>query len=54
MTYIPTVADLDKYLQVTVVYVDRAGSDARTVSGGVGPYAVREDIVTSNEPPQVP
>ena len=31
MTYRPTIDDLGKYLRVTVVYVDRAGEDPRTV-----------------------
>ena len=53
MTYRPTIADLGKYLRVTVVYVDRAGSEARTVQK-VSDYAVREDTVTSNQPPQYP
>ena len=53
MTYRPTIDDLDMYLQVTVVYVDRAGADPRTVQE-VSAYPVREDIVTSNHPPKFP
>ena len=53
MTYSPTIDDLDMYLQVTVVYVDRAGADPRTVQE-VSDYPVREDIVTSNQPPKFP
>ena len=53
MTYRPTIADLNKYLRVTVVYVDRAGADSRTVQG-VSTAPVRKDIVTSNQPPKYP
>ena len=53
MTYRPTPDDEDKYLQVTVVYVDRAGADSKTVPG-VSEFAVRKDIVTSNQPPKFP
>ena len=53
MTYRPTIDDLGMYLQVTVVYVDRAGSDPRTVQG-VSKFKVRKDIVTSNQRPKFP
>ena len=53
MTYRPTDADLDKYLRVTVVYVDRAGPAPREVMG-VSPYPVRKDIVSSNRIPKFP
>ena len=53
MTYRPTIDDLDMYLRVTVVYVDRAGADSRTVHG-VSEFAVRKDIVTSNQRPKFP
>ena len=53
MDYRPTIDDLGKYLQVTVVYVDRAGADPRTVQE-VSAYPVREDVVTSNQPPKYP
>ena len=53
MTYRPTIDDLDMYLRVTVVYVDRAGAAPRTVQE-VSDYAVREDTVTSNQPPKYP
>ena len=53
MTYRPTPDDEDNFLRVTVVYVDRAGADARTVSE-VSEFTVRKDIVTSNAPPKFP
>ena len=53
MTYQPTEDDLNMYLRVTVVYVDRAGADSRTVQQ-VSDYKVRKDIVTSNQPPKFP
>ena len=53
MTYRPTPDDEGNFLRVTVVYVDRAGADARTVSE-VSEFEVRKDIVTSNAPPKFP
>ena len=53
MTFRPTIDDLGKYLRLTVVYVDRAGADPRTVQE-VSAYAVREDTVTSNAAPKFP
>lgn len=56
MTYQPTEDDLDKYLRVTVRYVDRAGGtpeDPRILAK-VTDYPVRKDIVTSNQPPKFP
>ena len=53
MTYRPTIDDLNMYLQVTVVYVDRAGPDRRRVQG-VSTYKVRKDTITSNQPPKFP
>ena len=53
LTYRPTADDEGKWLRVTVVYVDRAGADPRTVKT-VSAYEVREDIVTSNQPPKFP
>lgn len=53
MTYRPTIDDLNMYLQVTVVYVDRAGADSRTVHA-VSEFDVRKDIVTSNQRPKFP
>ena len=53
MTYRPTPDDEGDFLRVTVVYVDRAGADPRTVSE-VSEFTVREDIVTSNAPPKFP
>ena len=53
MTYRPTIDDLNMYLQVTVVYVDRAGPDSREVSG-VSEFMVRKDVVTSNQRPKFP
>ena len=53
MTYRPTIDDLDMYLRVTVVYVDRAGADPRTVQE-VSEFKVRKDIVTSNQRPKFP
>ena len=53
MTYSPTIDDLNMYLRVTVVYVDRAGRDPRNLQG-VSEFKVREDTVTSNQPPKFP
>ena len=53
MTYRPTIDDLNMYLRVTVVYVDRAGADPRTVQQ-VSEFEVRTDIVTSNQRPKFP
>ena len=53
MTYRPTPDDKGDFLRVTVVYVDRAGADPRTVSE-VSEFTVRKDIVTSNAPPKFP
>ena len=53
MTYRPTSDDLNIYLRVTVVYVDRAGADPRTVQE-VSEFKVRTDIVTSNQRPKFP
>ena len=53
MTYRPTPDDEGNFLRVTVVYVDRAGADARTVSE-VSEFSVRKDIVSSNAPPKFP
>ena len=53
MTYQPTIDDLDKYLRVAVVYVDRAGAESRT-ENGFSEFKVRKDIVTSNQPPKFP
>ena len=53
MTYSPTIDDLNMYLQVKVVYVDRAGRDPRNLQG-VSEFRVREDTVTSNHPPKFP
>ena len=52
-TYRPTEADLGKYLQVTVEYVDRAGAAFRTVQK-VSAYPVRQDTNTSNQDPKYP
>ena len=41
------------YLRVTVVYVDRAGADLRTVQE-VSAYPVRKDVNTSNQDPKFP
>ena len=53
MTYRPTEDDLDKYLRVTVEYVDRAGPDLRD-RAGVSAFKVREDTNTSNQDPKFP
>ena len=53
MTYSPTIDDEDKYLQVRVRYVDRAGPEPRNLDA-VSEFKVREDIVTSNDPPKFP
>ena len=53
MTYRPTIDDLNMYLRVTVVYVDRAGADSRTVQE-VSEFKVRKDTVTSNQRPKFP
>ena len=53
MTYQPTIDDENKWLRVTVVYVDRAGADSRT-ENGFSEFTVREDVVTSNQPPKFP
>ena len=53
MTYSPTSDDDDKYLQVRVRYVDRAGAEPRNLDV-VSEFKVREDIVTSNDPPKFP
>ena len=53
MTYRPTIDDLGKYLQVTVVYVDRAGAASRTVQEE-SDYPVRKDVNTSNQDPKFP
>ena len=53
MTYRPTPDDENKWLRVTVVYVDRAGAEPKSVPG-VSEFAVRKDIVTSNQPPKFP
>ena len=52
-TYRPTEDDLDKYLQATVEYVDRAGADLREVKA-VSAYPVRVDTNTSNQDPKFP
>ena len=52
-TYRPTEDDLDKYLQATVEYVDRAGADLREVKA-VSAYRVRVDTNTSNQDPKFP
>ena len=52
-TYRPTEADLRKYLQVTVEYVDRAGPVPRTVKA-MSAYRVRKDTNTSNQDPKFP
>ena len=52
-TYQPTADDLGKYLRVTVVYVDRAGDTPRTVQK-VSDHTVREDVVTTTDPPMFP
>ena len=53
MTYRPTPDDEGNFLRVTVVYVDRAGAEPRTVSE-VSEFSVRKDIVSSNTPPTFP
>ena len=52
-TYRPTEDDLDKYLQATVEYVDRAGADLREVKA-VSAHPVRVDTNTSNQDPKFP
>ena len=52
-TYSPTEADLGKYLQVTVEYVDRAGDALRNMSA-VSAETVRHDTNTSNQDPKFP
>ena len=51
-TYRPVLEDKGKYLQVTARYRDNvSGADIREVAG-VSRYVVREDIVTTNDPPK--
>ena len=52
-TYRPLDADFDKYLRVTVEYVDGAGTDSRTLHK-VTDYPVRRDTETSADPPKFP
>ena len=52
-TYRPLDADLDKYLRVTVEYVDGAGTESRTLHK-VTDYPVRRDTETSADPPKFP
>ena len=55
-TYRPTSDDLDKFLRVTVKYVDAAGGtpDDPNEAMVVSTLKVREDTVTSNAAPKFP
>ena len=53
-TYRPVDEDLRMYLQATVQYRDNVSGAAIREEAEVSRYAVREDIVTTNDPPKYP
>ena len=53
-TYRPVDGDLGKYLRATVQYRDNVSGAENREEEVVSRFAVREDIVTTNDPPKYP